>query len=49
MTRCTRCRNFGLLHYTRCVDEYLCENCQLQAIEEYDLEEERKALRVAHP
>lgn len=34
MSRCTRCQNFGELHYTRCVDEYLCENCQKWAVEE---------------
>lgn len=36
MPRCSRCRNLGQLHYTRCVDEYLCETCQQQAVEELE-------------
>lgn len=43
-TRCIRCKNFGQLYYTRCVDEYLCENCQQQAVEEYESMAERNAL-----
>lgn len=41
MSRCTRCKNFGQLYYTRYVDEYLCENCQKFAVEEYERVEEQ--------
>lgn len=42
MSRCPHCHNFGQLHYTRCVDEYLCETCQMLAVEELEQQEEKE-------